>query len=148
MARRSRRSTGTPTIASIRPARSQLSGEALKAARLAEAGVVPVKTEAVYPARVRGKVTVASYAMEWLDSHPMAPHTRKSYTQALKKHIIPAVGGRVLADVTAADIRVLFRHMERDGASRDLLAKVKTVLSSMLQTAAGYADNVRGLPLG
>lgn len=53
-----------------------------------------------------------------------------------------------LADVTAADIRVLFRHMERDGASRGLLAKVKTVLSSMLQTAAGYADNVRGLPLG
>jgi integrase len=109
--------------------------EALKAARAAEAGVMPVKTEAVYPTRIRGKVTAASYAVEWLGSHPMAPHTRTSYTQTLKTHIIPALGRRVLADITAADIRALFRHMEHDGASRALLAKVKAVLSAMLQTA-------------
>ena len=39
---------------------------ALKAARLAEAGVMPVKTVEVYQTKVRGKVTVASYAAEWL----------------------------------------------------------------------------------
>jgi len=105
------------------------------AAVLAEAGVMPVKTEAAMPAKIRGKATVASYAMEWFPAHPMAPHTAYVYEQVLRKHIIPAVGGRVLADVTSADIRAYFRTLEKAGTSKALLAKIKTVLSRMFQTA-------------
>lgn len=106
------------------------------AAVLAEAGVMPVKTEAVYQLKVRGKATVASYARDWLPNHSISPATREVYGRTLEKHIIPAVGGRVLADVTAADIRVMFRGLEASGASRALLGKVKTVASALFQTAA------------
>ena len=110
--------------------------EALKAARLAEAGVSPVKPEVVYAKAIRGKVTVASYSITWFGNHPMAPHTAYVYDQVLRVHILPALGRRVLADVTAADIRQLFRSLEAQGTSQALGKKIKTVLSSMFQTAA------------
>ena len=123
--------------------------EALKAAKLAELGVMPVKAEEAYPIQIRGKVTVASYAYAWLPSHPVSPRTREVYAQILQKHIIPVLGGRTLADVTSADIRQMFRTMEADKTSRALLAKVKTVMSAMFQTASEDrkipANPVRGV---
>jgi integrase len=111
--------------------------EALKAARVAEAhGFSLGKAVEVHSPKVRGKVTVAGYADEWLPSHPIAPHTRYVYDQMIRCHILTALGNRVLGDVTVADVRQLFRSMESHGASKALLAKVKTVLSAMFQTAA------------
>lgn len=110
--------------------------EALRAGRLAEAGMPPVKTETVYASKVRGKATVASYSLEWFANHPMSAHTRYVYDQVLRVHILPALGGRVLSDITTADIRGMFRTLEAAGTSMALGKKVKTVLSSMLQTAA------------
>ena len=109
---------------------------ALKAARLAEAGVSPVKPELVYRKTVRGKATVASYAYEWLALHALSAHARYVYEQMLRKHIIPALGGLVLADVTAADIKAYFRTLETAGTSQALGKKIKTVMSAMFQTAA------------
>lgn len=123
--------------------------EALKAATQAENGVEPVRTEVAYPVKVRGKVTVASYASEWLPNHPLSPNARYVYEQIIRKHIVPALGSRVLADVTAADIRAMFRAYEADNTSRALGAKIKTVLSAMFQTAAEdgliQANVVRGV---
>jgi integrase len=110
--------------------------EALKAATQAENGVMPVKTEMAYPVKVRGKVTVASYAYDWLPNHRLSPNARYVYEQMIRKHIVPALGDRALADVTAADIRAMFRAYEADNTSRALGAKIKTVLSAMFQTAA------------
>jgi integrase len=109
---------------------------ALKAARLAEAGVMPVKTVEVYSKTVCGKITVAKYAAEWLPNHPIAPHTAYVYEQVMRKHIIPALGARALADITAADIRQWFRRLEAQGTSQALGKKIKTVMSAMMQTAA------------
>ena len=110
---------------------------------------MPVKTEYAYPLKIRGKVTVAAYASEWLTAHSLARTSREVYGRTLEKHIIPALGVRAMADVTAADIRSLFREMEHDGASKALLAKVKTVMSAMFQTAAEdrlvAANVVRGV---
>ena len=101
------------------------------------------------PSKIRGKVTVASYASEWLPNHPLSPNARYVYEQMIGKHIIPALGGRVLADVTAADIRAMFRAYEADNTSKALGAKIKTVLSAMFQTAAEdgliQANVVRGV---
>lgn len=110
--------------------------EALKAARLAESGILPVKTENVYRVKVRGKITVAAYANEWLPNHPMSAHTSYVYDQMLRVHILPALGGRVLTDVTTADIRQFFRSLETKKTSLALGKKIKTVMSAMFQTAA------------
>lgn len=109
---------------------------ALKAARLAKAGVMPVKTVEVYQTKVRGKVTVASYAAEWLPAHPLSPHARYVYETVLRTRILPVLGGLALVNVTAQVIRQMFRSMETEGVSRALGLKVKTILSSMMQTAA------------
>ena len=100
---------------------------AVSAATLAEAGMVPVKTVDVYSDRKRGKLTVAGYAPGWLANHPMAPHTAYVYDQMLRCHILSALGGRVLADVTAADIRAMFPALEAKGTSQALGKKIKTV---------------------
>ena len=114
---------------------------ALNAAKLAEAGMMPVKTVAVYSKTVRGKITVAAYAPGWLPSHPMAPHARYVYEQVIRCHILPALGVLVLADVTTADVRGLFRPLEAQGTSQALGKKIKTVLSAMFQCGGrGPAD--------
>jgi len=111
--------------------------EALREARIAEAhGFAPGKTVDVRPGKVRGKLTVAGYADEWLPSHPIAAHTRYVYDQMIRSHILPALGSKVLADVTVADIKRMFRTLESKGSSHALIAKVKTVLSAMFQSAA------------
>ena len=123
--------------------------EALKAATLVEAGGFVTKAEAAMPSKIRGKVTVASYASEWLPNHPLSPNARYVYGQMIGKHIIPALGGRVMVDVTTADIRAMFRAYEADNTSKALGAKIKTVLSAMFQTAAEdgliKANVVRGV---
>lgn len=109
---------------------------ALKAARVAEAlGYSDEKADVAYPLKIRGKLTVAAYAMEWLPNHPLSPHARACYDGILKRNIIPALGGRVLADVTSADIRAWFRSLEATSSSQSLLSKCKTTASSMFQTA-------------
>lgn len=110
--------------------------QALSAAKKAEKGIMPVKDEPVYASKVRGKPTVASYSSQWFDGHPMAPHTRYVYEQMIRVHILPVLGMLALSAVTTADIRRMFRALEAKGTSHALLAKIKTVLSSMLQTAA------------
>ena len=79
---------------------------------------------------------MASYAYEWLAMHALSAHARYVYEQMLRKHIIPALGGLVLANVTAADIRGYFRSLETAGTSQALGKKIKTVLSAMFQAAA------------
>ena len=63
--------------------------------------------------------------MTWLANHPMAPHTRYVYEQMVRKHIVPALGGRVLADVDRCghpgDVPV--RYEARGQHVRALLAK-------------------------
>lgn len=111
--------------------------EALKAAKLAEAhGWSDHKTEAVRSDTKRGKLTVAGWADQWFASHPMAAHTAYVYEQIIRCHILPALGMRMLADVTTADIRSYFRTLEAKGTSAALGKKIKTVLSSMFQVAA------------
>lgn len=109
---------------------------ALKAARLAEAGVPVIKSETVYNAKVRGKATVASYAYEWLPNHPLSAHARYVYEQVVRVHIVPALGMLVLANAGASDIKAYFRTLEAKGTSKALLAKIETVMSAMFQAAA------------
>lgn len=111
-------------------------------AKAAERGTGPVKAEVAYAPNVRGKTTVASYAYEWFRSHPMSLHTQYVYGAILRVHILPALGGRAIADITTADIRTYFRSLEAQEMSAALGKKIKTVLSSMFQKAA--EDSVFG----
>ena len=74
--------------------------------------------------------------MTLLPAHPLSPHARYVYEQILRVHILVALGRRVLADVTTADIRGYFRQLETQGTSQALGKKIKTVMSAMFQTAA------------
>ena len=84
---------------------------ALEAAKLAEAGVMPVKTEVVYPSKVRGKVTVASYATRWLANHPMAPHTAVRVRADGPQAHRPGPGRPRAGRRRRADVRAMFRSV-------------------------------------
>ena len=111
--------------------------EAVRAARVAEAhGFSDEKTVEVYTDKVRGKVTVAGYAAQWLPGHSITPAAREVYDRALRIHILPALGMRAIADIKASDIKSFFRSLEDRGTSHAMLAKVKTVASALMQSAA------------
>lgn len=57
-------------------------------------GVMTVKTEVAYPVKVRGKVTVATYAAGWMPNHRLSPNAGYVYEQMIRKHIVPVLGGR------------------------------------------------------
>lgn len=115
--------------------------QALRAARAAKAlGQAPAKPVEVYKPGKPGRPTVAAYAAEWLPSHRLSPHARDVYAQILRKHILPEIGDLLVADVRPATIRTWFRRLEDEGKSASLFLKIKTVASSMFQTAA--EDNV------
>ncbi len=54
----------------------------------------------------RGRVHVAAYADQWLDTHPrLAPRTRELYRWLLDHHIVPQLGKASVGDLTPAAIR-------------------------------------------
>jgi integrase len=61
---------------------------------------------------------------------------KENYAGIIRATLLPALGGTALADIDVATVKALFRDMEAADASAAALAKVKTVLSALLQTAA------------
>ena len=69
----------------------------------------------------------------WLEHKTLAPHTRRSYEQALRLFILPMLGGKALTDITAEDVRMWFAGMGNDQETRR--ARAYGVLTAILNTA-------------
>jgi integrase len=83
-----------------------------------------------------GSVTLDEYVTEtWVPVYAilLAPRTRESYAQAYDKHVAPGLGHRPLHSITPP---VISRWQSSERASgHAALAKARSVLSSILQTA-------------
>lgn len=82
---------------------------------------------------VAAKLTLREYATRWLEQRDLAPHTRRSYDQALRLAILPDLGDKVLNEITAEDIRVWYVDMGDERATRR--ARAYGVLTAVLNTA-------------
>ncbi|OBK97737.1 integrase [Mycobacterium asiaticum] len=78
-------------------------------------------------------LTLREYAERWLAQRPLVSGTHRNYEQALRLHILPALGDRALASITAEDVRAWFTDMGSDQETRR--ARAYGVLTAIFNTA-------------
>ena len=85
------------------------------------------------PARV-ARLTLASYAEQWLPQRDLKDRTREHYRKLLDQHILPGLGALPLASITPEDVRRWYAGM---GAKTPTLrAHCYGLLRTILATAA------------
>jgi integrase len=99
-------------------------GEARELARLAiqdmRAGRNPaLERRSRLQAATANGITLEAFAAEWMANHvrlKCRSKTAADYAQNLRKHVIPAIGSRAIADLTFSDINAL--HVKMRGSPR------------------------------
>jgi integrase len=90
----------------------------------------------LYPGERKGVPTLVAYAEDtYLPNASLGHHAKDTYGRALRSRIIPAMGEKSLAEITATDVRNLFRQMEDDGVTSSYITSVKSVISGVFQMA-------------
>lgn len=84
------------------------------------------------------RMTVADYLQRWLrDSVEgrTAPGTYGSYERIIRNHIVPTIGHKPLAKLTAQDVNAMIRERERSGLSPGTVRQALVVLRMALKQA-------------
>jgi integrase len=84
-----------------------------------------------------GPLTLAGYAEEWLAGRDLSPSTRRLYRGTLDRQVLPALGGRPLAEITAAEVRAWHAALATGPRQR---ATAYGLLRTIMGTAA--ADDI------
>jgi integrase len=116
--------------------------EALKAAEHAEAVANPPEHVAAFPVAVKGKPTFAAYGRKAIAGATIEPTTRNSYNVMFGKHVEPALGGMIMADLSPADIRGFVRGLETGHLSASTVRWILCVIRMIVRTAV--VDGILG----
>lgn len=98
-----------------------------------------------------GRLTVATFLERWLtETLPAAPKVRSEETVknarwAVEKHIVPAIGKKKLATLTADDVDEMLQSMAAAGYARNSMMRVRTVLGRALRHAERRGKVVRNV---
>lgn len=79
------------------------------------------------------KLTLRAYSTRWLENRGLAPHSYRSYEQALRLHILPVLGDAVLTEITADDVRAWFTGLGTEHTTRN--ARAYGTLTAVFNTA-------------
>jgi len=83
-------------------------------------------------------IKLKDYARRWLadcEDAEAVPSTLHCYRQCLKNHITPVLGDKRIRNITKADVRTLLSAKAQDGAARNTVQQIKSVLSGVLTLA-------------
>jgi len=84
----------------------------------------------------RGRVTVASWAEQWLAAQTgVKPSTHYRYGSILRTHIIPAWGQHRLSDVSHADVAAWVARLRAHGSAPATVRQIHRVFSLLLSLA-------------
>lgn len=88
-----------------------------------------------------GQVTLAAYSERWLASRTLRDSSRRTYSIYLHRRVLPALGARPLASITATDVRGFVRALGEQLAP-NTVRSVHMLLSAIL--TAAVEDGVLG----
>ena len=88
--------------------------EALARAQVAELDARPPRAVEVHPVQKRGKITVAAYAPEWLESQILEETSRETYRRTADR-IVRHLGGMAREDVTPDDVKKMLKALKKTG---------------------------------
>jgi integrase len=82
-------------------------------------------------------LTIAAYLTEWLTHirHHVRPSTFAGYESNVRLHLIPRIGKKKLARLTARDVRLMVDAMRADGKNARLVQYVHATLRTALEHA-------------
>ena len=109
--------------------------EALKAAEYAEAVANPPEPVAVFPVAKQGKPTMAGYGRKAIAGATLEPTSRHSYGVMFGRHVEPALGSIVMADLTPADVREFIRGLEAGKLSAATVRLILCIVRLIVRTA-------------
>jgi integrase len=104
-------------------------------ANAALAQAVADQSRGAWVAPEKGRVTVGTYAAEWIERHPtLAPRTRELYRSLLRLHIAPHLGDAAIGSLTTASVRRWHAtlHTQRSATTA---AKAYRLLRTVCSTA-------------
>lgn len=83
-----------------------------------------------------GRVRVADYLDEWVSQRPgLRPRTVDLYRSLSRRYLVPALGDRMLCDLTPGIIRAWHAELVTAGTGRTTAAKAYRLLRAVLNTA-------------
>lgn len=86
-----------------------------------------------------GRLTLGDFLNSWLANLALCkkprPSTVASYRQLIEKHVLPILGGSMLANLVPQNVKALYQTMSDSGKSSRLIEMVHTVLSRALKQA-------------
>jgi integrase len=96
-----------------------------------------------------GSIQFIEYAERWIDNLDRAPGTRDSYRSTLAKHIVPAYGGRTLAQVSQdrEAVESILAGMRDAALSAVLRGRVVSIITGAMDAAVA-AGRLPGHRLG
>lgn len=86
--------------------------------------IVEAKRDEWLKARAEGqrppdrRLTVGTYLRRWLDSLTVRERTAESYRSTLERHVLPRIGGVLLAQLGPLDLDEMLAGMARSGVLR------------------------------
>jgi integrase len=83
-----------------------------------------------------GKILLGEYARTWIEErHGLRPKTVEGYKYLLRKHIVPRLGDKPIADIKPGHIRRWRKESLDAGTSAVTVAKTYRLLNAVLNTA-------------
>ena len=96
------------------------------------------KRENTYIDPSAGKTSLRQYAAEWLALKDMAPGTAESYERIMRLHVVPHLGRKTIAQVTAADVEDLYGRWRQAGTALNTIESRRIALSGMFSHAVRH----------
>ena len=82
-----------------------------------------------------GRRTVEEFLQSWLKRVDVKPRTLEHYELVIRKHILPTIGSKTLAKLSANDVEHLLANRRRAGLSPRSVHHVRAVLRNALRKA-------------
>jgi integrase len=150
----SARAAGRKVRASVGHWPELKTSEARELARLAiadiKAGRDPaLERRARQQAAVANGITLAAFSEQWMATHVTAKLKRKTaldYAQQLRQYILPALGHRLVADLTVADADALhIRMKDRPRAANYTLSTLRAIMRHAVRAGLRRDNPVSGI---
>ena len=93
------------------------------------------KNEGVFIDPDRGKIPVHAWAKDWLSRHVVNESTRRNYQGFITNHLVPSMGRKTIAGVTAADVKALQAEMSKAGLAASTNNDRMNCLRAMMSAA-------------
>ena len=79
----------------------------------------------------RASMTLTAYFDLWLPTSDILPITRKGYESVMRRHILPLLGSKKVAQITRRSVRMALDTLKAQGVGNATLAQCKASLGSL-----------------